>query len=648
VIASSYDANGNATTLTPPGRPAHTFTYTPVDLPSAYTPPAAGAGSTSTLASYNTDRQGTRITLPTGQAVDFGYDGAGRLTSATIARGAIGFAYSATTGHLTGVTSPGGINLSYAYDGGLQTGETWTGPVPGSVSRGYDSDFRVASQSVGGTAAVAYQYDADSLLIKAGDLTLSRSAQNGLLTSTTLSTVADTWAYTGFGEPSGYSATSGTNSLLSVQYTRDKLGRITQKTETIGGSTDTYSYMYDLVGRLTEVRKNGGPTASYTYDGNGNRLTSTDPSSLTSASYDAQDRLIQYGATVYTYNADGQLLNKTTDSQATAYQYDELGNLTGGILPNGARIDYVVDGQNRRVGKKVNGAVMQGLLYADGLRPIAELDGTGAVVARFVYASGTTPAYLVKGGATYRIVADHLGSPRLVVDAATGQVAQRLDYDAWGNVTSDTNPGFQPFGFAGGLYDRDIGLTRLGARDYDGESGRWTSKDPLGFAGRDPNLYTYAHNDPVNFIDSTGLYVEIISWQPTSSQSSYTGHITVDINGTAYDWMPPGAMRINSRDLVLRANDYRNGLGVRLELSEDDEKYIEDYIKSFEENNSNEYNSFSNNCTDPIEEALEDLGWTLGPNVSPNGLLGSIKRASYRNNVKHEYTVYKKKPRIRL
>jgi len=53
------------------------------------------------------------------------------------------------------------------------------------------------------------------------------------------------------------------------------------------------------------------------------------------------------------------------------------------------------------------------------------------------------PDYMVKGGNTYRIVTDHLGSPRLVVDVATGSVAQRMDFDAWGNVLLDTNPGFQ-------------------------------------------------------------------------------------------------------------------------------------------------------------------------------------------------------------
>lgn len=73
---------------------------------------------------------------------------------------------------------------------------------------------------------------------------------------------------------------------------------------------------------------------------------------------------------------------------------------------------------------------------------------------------------MVKGGQTYRILSDHLGSARLVVNTSTGAIAQRIDYDEFGNITSDTNPGFQPFGFAGGLYDPDTGLTRFGARDY--------------------------------------------------------------------------------------------------------------------------------------------------------------------------------------
>ena len=75
----------------------------------------------------------------------------------------------------------------------------------------------------------------------------------------------------------------------------------------------------------------------------------------------------------------------------------------------------------------------------------------------------------------------------------------------------DSNPGFQPFGFAGGLYDTDTKLVRFGARDYDASTARWTSKDPIGFNGGDPNLYEYVVNDPVNGIDSYGLF--LYPWQ---------------------------------------------------------------------------------------------------------------------------------------
>src|SRR5207253_11269959 len=162
----------------------------------------------------------------------------------------------------------------------------------------------------------------------------------------------------------------------------------------------------------------------------------------------------------------------------TGYDYDVLGNLAGATLPGGASVAYLLDGRNRRIGKKAGGTLVQAFLYRDQLRPIAELDGAGKVVSRFIYAGGGAPSVVVQGGVTYRILADALGSPRLVVDTATGIVVQRLDYDELGQVLADSNPGFQPFGFAGGIYDQDTKLVRLGARDYDPETGRWTAKDP--------------------------------------------------------------------------------------------------------------------------------------------------------------------------
>jgi RHS repeat-associated protein len=103
-----------------------------------------------------------------------------------------------------------------------------------------------------------------------------------------------------------------------------------------------------------------------------------------------------------------------------------------------------------------------------------------------------------------RLLTDHLGSPRLVINTSDGSVAQRMEYDEFGRVLTDTNPGFQPFGFAGGLYDRDTGLVRFGRRDYDPATGRWTAKDHLGVLGGDPNIYAYVDNDPLNYFDAFG------------------------------------------------------------------------------------------------------------------------------------------------
>jgi len=167
----------------------------------------------------------------------------------------------------------------------------------------------------------------------------------------------------------------------------------------------------------------------------------------------------------------------------------------------------------------------QGFLYQDQLNPIAELNPDGSIKSRFVYADKPhVPAYMIQGSKTYRIISDHLGSPRLVIDIADGSIAQRIDYDVWGNVILDTNPGFQPFGFAGGLYDPHTKLIRFGARDYDPETGRWTAKDPILFAGGDTNLYGYVLNDPVNWVDpegKEGYWTRVVQNFVTTNTSPY-------------------------------------------------------------------------------------------------------------------------------
>jgi len=257
---------------------------------------------------------------------------------------------------------------------------------------------------------------------------------------------------------------------------------------------------------------------AFAYDSNGNRTSLTTALGTVSSSYDAQDRLIRSATsggvvTLYAYGSNGELKTKTDSATGaqTRYQYDALGNLLKVVLPTGDSVEYLMDGQNRRVGRKWNGAVTHRWLYQNQLNPIAELDSTGAMVSRFVYGSrGNVPDYLVRGGAVYRLVTDHLGSVRAVVDTATGAVAQWTSYDAWGNVLADSGSGFQPFGFAGGMADSATGLVRFGARDYDPAVGRWTAKDPIGFRGGETNLYAYVNNAPTLWADPTGLQVIVI------------------------------------------------------------------------------------------------------------------------------------------
>jgi RHS repeat-associated protein len=265
----------------------------------------------------------------------------------------------------------------------------------------------------------------------------------------------------------------------------------------------------DALRRLTDVTVNGTLAEHFEYDPNGNRTLGF--SAATGLShvgvYDDQDRLLSYGPWEFTYTANGELeskLNTDTDEE-WLFQYDVLGNLLSVGLPNGDLVEYLVDGVGRRVGKKKNGVLLKQWIYRDALKPVAELDGSGNLVAQFVYGSKrNVPDYILRNGVAHRVISDHLGSPRYVVNIANAsEVPFSANYTGFGEVTG-TGLDWMPFGFAGGIYDAESGLVRFGARDFDPRVGRWTAKDPILFDGDGPNLYGYVLGDPVTRIDDSG------------------------------------------------------------------------------------------------------------------------------------------------
>ncbi|MFP2958419.1 RHS repeat-associated core domain-containing protein [Myxococcus sp. 1LA] len=509
-VGLSMDAHGNLTSLTPPGRPAHAFNYSPADAVSSYTSPAVPGGSPPKVFGYDLDEALTSVTLPDGTAMSYGYDAAGRIETIQSPTFTRTLGYRPGSGQLGHITNVGGASLAFTHDGDLLTGVTWSGAIQGSVGYTYNADFQVASLRVNANGTpMDYRYDDDGLLTGVGPLAMARASDTDVITGTTLQSVTTSHGYNAYGElDSQTAAVSGTSLLSDAVVTRDDLGRVTDRTEMVLGVTKSYHYTYDVAGRLESVAVDGQTPTTYGYDANGNRTQVVEGGVTRTATYDAQDRLLTSGDTTYTSGPNGDLQQKMRAgaSRPTEYLYDATGALTGVVLEDNTRVDYVLDALGRRVGRKVNGTLTKGFLYDGALRVVAELDGNGQVVSRFIYATrGHAPDAMVKGGVTYRILSDAHGSPRLVVNAASGAVAQRMDYDVWGRVLNDTAPGFQPFGYAGGLYDGATGLTRFGVRDYDAEVGRWTTKDPIRFAGGDTNLYAYVGNDPINLIDPTGL-----------------------------------------------------------------------------------------------------------------------------------------------
>jgi RHS repeat-associated protein len=580
VTEVGFDVGRQASSVTPPGRTAHTTSYSHFDDPQTYTPPLGRdtPGGANNVSSNLTWTPGTL-------AAGFDWGEVSGVDPAGL--GSIGFTYEETgLRRLTrmNLTSPidADVVLSYGdgftddaevqsitmpQTGGLVSTVTTTlnriGTLPvGTTTALPMGDRTVAltydparalwldSISAHGTTVASYEYDLDGLptevLVRPSapgvgleTLVLQHVDQTGQLQRVCLGgsapisgactgTAVTALSYSpGFGDLSGLDSTWGTSGgRLAFTYGYDLAGRISTIAETVNSTTTTRTYHYDSRGRLEAVTT-PGPTTQYAYgyDANGNRTSWTSPSGSCSTScteVDAQDRLLRYGTTVFTYDAAGNLASRDLDgnpgtpADRTTYAYDELGHLRRVDLPGGAVRRYLIDGLGRRVGRYVGTATTATAdrfwLYQDGLNPVAQLNAAGNLELLFVYR--TMPhvpdaVVQVSTNTVFRVVTDHLGSVRRLVNVDTGAVAASYDYGPFGELqTSAPTVGSLaerfPFRFAGGLWDQDTGLIRFGARDYDPRLGRWTSKDPILWGGGQANLYEYARSNPSNLVDISG------------------------------------------------------------------------------------------------------------------------------------------------
>ncbi len=222
----------------------------------------------------------------------------------------------------------------------------------------------------------------------------------------------------------------------------------------------------------------------------------------------------------YTYDADGNLIEKVGVSTGPdkgitwTYTYDNRNQMTTAVEVKAsvtlASVTYTYDVFGNRIEEDASGSTVptQVTRFAyDGQNVWADLDGSNNLVMRRLFLNtvdSVTVRITASGTITWYLV-DQLGSVNVLTDA-TGDVIDRITYDGYGNVITQTNPSASDrYMFTGREFDPITGLQYNRARYYDPTTGRWTTEDPLGFAAGDTNLYRYVNNQPVNYTDANGL-----------------------------------------------------------------------------------------------------------------------------------------------
>jgi RHS repeat-associated protein len=457
VTELSYDENGNVKTLKDARTGLTQFTYDAMDRVESRTDPLLQTEY------YRYDAAGRVIEIVDrkGQLTRVQYDALGRTTRTDFADGSYTtFAYDAGN-RVTQITDSVAGSVVRTFDD-LDRMTTETTPK-GAVSYGYDVAGRLTSTTVSGQPQITYTYDDANRL--------TEIAQGGRVVTMT---------YDAADRRSSQTLPNG----ILVEASYDAASRLTGLTYSRSGTVfGTLTYAYDAAGQRTEV---GGSLARTLL-----------PSAVSSATYDAANRLTQWGGVPFTYDANGNLA--TAGSRTFGWDARNRLSAVGGTATI-ATFGY--DGLRRRTSISF-GSGATDLLY-DGQNIIQESSG-GVTTANLLVGHGLDDVITrTDSSGEHTILADALGSTVALTDN-TGAISTTYTYSAFGQTTATGQSTASTNRFSGREADA-TGLYYYRARYYDPALGRFLSEDPAGFGAGDPNLYAYVFNSPTNLTDPTGQF----------------------------------------------------------------------------------------------------------------------------------------------